>query len=119
VYGLLFVTTFEVNLRTMFLDRGQFDGSEGQARAIGGWVGVKTGYFLDDIAFGATLYTSQPIYAPDDRGHGGGFGGPDWSVRISLANSAEDTYPKIGLYLREAAKGYVKEWEATKKSGSK
>jgi hypothetical protein len=28
---------------------------------------VKTGYFLDHIAFGATLYTSNPIYAPDDR----------------------------------------------------
>jgi hypothetical protein len=28
---------------------------------------VKTGYFLDHIAFGATVYTSNPIYAPDDR----------------------------------------------------
>src|SRR5258705_11714091 len=28
---------------------------------------MKTGYFLDHIAFGATLYTSNPIYAPDDR----------------------------------------------------
>jgi hypothetical protein len=83
------VTTFEVNLRTMFLDRGQFDGSESQAWAIGRWVGVKDRLLLDHIAFGATLYTSQPIYAPDDRGHGGGFGGLDWSVRISLANFAE------------------------------
>src|SRR4029434_9994443 len=24
-------------------------------------------YFTDHIAFGATLYTSNPIYAPDDR----------------------------------------------------
>ena len=37
--------------------------------------------------------------------HGGGFGGPDWSVRVSLANLPEDTYPKIGQYLREAAEG--------------
>ena len=29
---------------------------------------------------------------------GGGFGGPDWSVRVSLANLPEDTYPKIGQY---------------------
>jgi aspartate 4-decarboxylase len=47
--------------------------------------------------------------------HGGGFGGPDWSVRVSLANLAEDTYPKIGKYLRETAQGYVEEWKAAKK----
>lgn len=47
--------------------------------------------------------------------HGGGFGGPDWSVRVSLANLAEDTYPKIGKYLRETAEAYVQEWEAAKK----
>jgi aspartate 4-decarboxylase len=44
---------------------------------------------------------------------GGGFGGPEWSVRVSLANLAEDTYPKIGQYLRETAMTYVKEWKAT------
>jgi len=44
--------------------------------------------------------------------HGGGFGGPDWSVRVSLANLPEDTYPKIGQFLREAAEGYVEEWKA-------
>jgi aspartate 4-decarboxylase len=47
--------------------------------------------------------------------HGGGFGGPDWSVRVSLANLAEDTYPKIGKYLRETALSYVKEWKASQK----
>jgi aspartate 4-decarboxylase len=46
--------------------------------------------------------------------HGGGFGGPDWSVRVSLANLPEDTYPKIGQYLKEAAEGYVQEWQASK-----
>ena len=44
---------------------------------------------------------------------GGGFGGPDWSVRVSLANLAETTYPKIGEYLRQAAEGYVAEWRST------
>ena len=42
---------------------------------------------------------------------GGGFGGPDWSVRVSLANLAEETYPKIGQLLKEAAEGYVEEWK--------
>src|SRR5438067_12487270 len=60
-------TKFEFNLRSFYFDRSDFNGSEKQAWAIGGWLGVKTGYFLDHIAFGATVYTSNPIYAPDDR----------------------------------------------------
>src|SRR5438552_5868671 len=60
-------TKFEFNLRSFYLDRSDFSGAEKQAWAIGGWLGVKTGYFLDHIAFGATVYTSNPIYAPDDR----------------------------------------------------
>src|SRR5438132_1782099 len=60
-------TKFEFNLRSYYFDRSDFNGSEKQAWAIGGWLGVKTGYFLDHIAFGATIYTSNPIYAPDDR----------------------------------------------------
>ena len=47
---------------------------------------------------------------------GGGFGGPAWSVRVSLANLAEETYPKIGQYLRETAMDYVKEWKASQKN---
>jgi hypothetical protein len=60
-------TQFELNLRTFYFDRSDFSGSEKQAWAIGGWLGMKTGYFLDHVAFGATVYTSNPIYAPDDR----------------------------------------------------
>jgi len=48
--------------------------------------------------------------------HGGGFGGPDWSVRVSLANLPEETYPKIGQYLKQAAEGYVAEWKASQKT---
>jgi aspartate 4-decarboxylase len=51
--------------------------------------------------------------------HGGGFGGPDWSVRVSLANLPEDTYPKIGQYLMEAAQGYVEEWKASSEKSKK
>jgi aspartate 4-decarboxylase len=49
--------------------------------------------------------------------HGGGFGGPAWSVRVSLANLREETYPKIGKFLMEAAAGYVEEWKASQKKG--
>src|SRR5947207_2044641 len=55
-------TKFEFNLRSFYFDRSDFNSSEKQAWAIGGWLGVKTGYFLDHIAFGATVYTSNPIY---------------------------------------------------------
>jgi outer membrane porin, OprD family len=60
-------TKFDFNLRTFYFDRNQFDGSESKAWAIGGWFGFKTGYFLDHIAFGATVYTSQPLDAPEDK----------------------------------------------------
>src|SRR3954454_14140879 len=60
-------TTFLVNFRTFYFDRSDFTGAEKQAVAIGGWAGVRTGYFLDHIAFGATVYTTNPVYAPDDR----------------------------------------------------
>ena len=43
---------------------------------------------------------------------GGGFDGPKWSVRVSLANLPDDAYPRIGDYLRTAAETYVKEWQA-------
>src|SRR5438309_4332160 len=60
-------TKFEFNLRSFYFDRSDFNRAEKQAWAIGGWLGVKTGYFFDHVAFGATVYTSNPIYAPDDR----------------------------------------------------
>jgi hypothetical protein len=34
---------------------------------------------------------------------------------VSLANLPEDTYPRIGQLLKDAAEGYVKEWETSKK----
>ena len=60
-------TKFIINLRTFYFDRSDFTGAEKQAVAFGGWAGLKTGYFLDHIAFGATVFTTNPIYAPDDR----------------------------------------------------
>ena len=42
---------------------------------------------------------------------GGGFGGPPWSIRVSLANLDEDEYPKIGKYMVEASAEYVAAWK--------
>jgi len=60
-------TKFEFNIRTYYFNRENFNGSQNEAWAIGGWGGIKTGYFLDHFAFGVTGYTSQPLYAPDDK----------------------------------------------------
>ena len=48
---------------------------------------------------------------------GGGFAGPTWSVRVSLANLPAEAYPKIGQYLKAVAETYVQEWQkSTKKA---
>jgi len=47
--------------------------------------------------------------------NGGGFAAPDWSIRVSLANLPDDTYPLIGKYITTLLKEYVKEWEDSKK----
>ena len=60
-------TTFKVNLRTYYFDREKFDGSESEAWAIGGWAGLKTGYFLERVSFGATFYASERLYGPIDK----------------------------------------------------
>src|SRR5437868_2058846 len=60
-------TKFEFNLRSFYFYRSDFTGAEKQAWAIGGWLGVKTGYFLDLVAFGATVYISNPLYDHVDR----------------------------------------------------
>jgi aspartate 4-decarboxylase len=46
---------------------------------------------------------------------GGGFGGPPWSVRVSLANLSEPEYESIGAFMKEAASEYVDAWKAGKR----
>lgn len=70
---------------------------------------LRKNYVCTDVLFRLAEHSGVVLM------HGGGFGGPDWSVRVSLANLAEDTYPKIGQYLREAAQGYVDEWQSAQK----
>ena len=65
--GALQDTEFRFNIRTYYFDREKFDGSESQAFTIGGWVGLKTGYFLDHISLGVTGYTSQKLVGDKDK----------------------------------------------------
>ncbi|PSL47933.1 aspartate 4-decarboxylase [Chitinophaga niastensis] len=39
--------------------------------------------------------------------NGGGFGGPEWSIRVSLANLPTDTYTLIGQSITEIMREYV------------
>jgi hypothetical protein len=60
-------TRFDAEIRSYDFDRDRYDGSESEAWALGGSVGLKTGYFRERFAFGATGYTSQKLRGPEDK----------------------------------------------------
>lgn len=43
-----------------------------------------------------------------------GFHGPEWAIRISLANLNDESYSKIGKVLYKVMEDYVKEWNESK-----
>lgn len=45
--------------------------------------------------------------------NGGGFAGPEWSVRVSLANLDSESYKVIGQELMETMQEYVEAWKST------
>ena len=45
--------------------------------------------------------------------NGGGFHGPEWSIRISLANLKDESYIKIGEVLHKILEEYVVSWKKT------
>jgi aspartate 4-decarboxylase len=47
--------------------------------------------------------------------NGGGFRGPEWSIRVSLANLEDGAYSEIGRSLQAVLKNYVSEWKKTGK----
>ena len=60
-------TDLNLQLRTYyFLDEG-LDRTYKEAWAAGGWLEYRSGWLCDLLGVGATLYTSQPLYAPDNR----------------------------------------------------
>ena len=46
--------------------------------------------------------------------NGGGFHGPEWSIRVSLANLDDDAYSQIGHELHIALEDYLASWEKSK-----
>lgn len=58
----------------------------------------------------------DPVFRLAQKGsvvlmNGGGFDGPEWSVRVSLANLKMDAYQQIGKWLREVMEEYLTEFE--------
>lgn len=45
---------------------------------------------------------------------GGGFAGPEWSIRISLANLNDEAYSIIGSVTRKILEQYIAEWKSSK-----
>lgn len=60
-------TDLNLQLRTYYLFEQGFDHSYKEAWAGGGWLDYQSGWLCDLFKIGATLYTSQPLYAPDGR----------------------------------------------------
>lgn len=69
---------------------------------------VKANYEPTDILFRLAEQTGVVLL------NGGGFEGPEWSVRVSLANLRDVEYEEIGKAMIAAAKQYAAEFEASK-----
>ncbi|PWI17383.1 aspartate 4-decarboxylase [Streptomyces sp. Act143] len=63
----------------------------------------------------------DPLFRLAEQTHvvllnGGGFDGPEWSVRVSLANLDDLDYLKIGHHLRRIFDDYAAEWQAAQRA---
>jgi len=57
-----------VHLRSYYLNRDKpAPATDLEAWALGGWLGYQSGWMFDFLRVGAVGYTSQPLYAPDDK----------------------------------------------------
>ena len=56
-----------VHVRSYFFDRVLPKPPSSVALAGGGWVGLQTGWFYDTLQLGAVGYTTQPLWAPQDK----------------------------------------------------
>jgi len=56
-----------LHVRSGYFFEEQFDDSKKEAWALGGWLEYQSGWLFDHLGFAATVYTSQPLYAPHDR----------------------------------------------------
>ncbi|MHC1741581.1 MAG: OprD family outer membrane porin [Syntrophobacteraceae bacterium] len=55
------------HIRSGYFFEEQFNNSKKEAGALGGWLEYQSGWLFDHLGVSATVYTSQPLYAPKDR----------------------------------------------------
>ena len=67
VSELLDGAKFGGQFRTYYLERLRDGANDSQAWAAGGSLAFTSGLWRKRLGFGATLYTSQPVYAPKDK----------------------------------------------------
>jgi outer membrane porin, OprD family len=81
-----------------------------EAWALGGWLDFQSGWLLDTFRMGATGYTSQPAYAPDDR-DGTGLLGPGQSgigvLGQAFAQLRYENYALLTGYRQLVNQGFV------------
>ncbi|MGV0742188.1 aspartate 4-decarboxylase [Mycolicibacterium sp. XJ870] len=70
---------------------------------------VKANYEPTDILFRLAEQTGVVLL------NGGGFEGPEWSIRVSLANLRDAQYEQIGKAIVDIAEQYAAEYEAANK----
>jgi aspartate 4-decarboxylase len=58
-----------------------------------------------DVVFRLATETSLVVL------NGGGFDGPEWSIRVSLANLKEEDYAIIGQKVRSILDSYAERWK--------
>ena len=59
--------SLDVNPRTFYFYRNNYDNTKNEAWALGGNLTFKSGYLLDHLAVGAVGYASDHLYAPPGR----------------------------------------------------
>lgn len=72
---------------------------------------LKANYEPTDLLFRLAEQTGTVLM------NGGGFEGPAWSVRVSLANLRDEQYDQIGRSLRAITGEYLDEWRAAQEQG--
>lgn len=66
---------------------------------------LKLNYSPLDVVFRLATETSLVVL------NGGGFDGPEWSIRVSLANLKEKDYTIIGKHVRDILDTYAERWK--------
>ena len=66
---------------------------------------LRLNYSPLDVVFRLATETSLVVL------NGGGFDGPEWSIRVSLANLKENDYRIIGKHVRDILDSYADKWK--------